>query len=190
MNQSDSTLYKCGIRRALFSLDQQLAKHAVTALRVSIGAVFLWFGALKFFPNLSPAEPLALRTLGVLSQGMVPDHVAIALLASLECIIGLLFVTGRLSRIALPLLFLHMLGTALPFLFFPRQLFTQFPYAPTFEAQYVVKNVIIVCAALVIRATLRRGGSPAASDRTHTTHPTFGAPRPTHLRKRSPSPGR
>ncbi|HSL94713.1 MAG TPA: hypothetical protein VLA35_02175, partial [Thermoleophilia bacterium] len=36
-----------------------MARHGVTLLRLSLGAVFLWFGALKFFPDLSPAQSLA-----------------------------------------------------------------------------------------------------------------------------------
>ena len=31
----------------------------ITALRISLGLVFVWFGFLKFFPGLSPAADLA-----------------------------------------------------------------------------------------------------------------------------------
>jgi hypothetical protein len=46
-----------------------MARHGVPLLRVSLGIVFLWFGALKFFPGLSPASDLAARTIATLSFG-------------------------------------------------------------------------------------------------------------------------
>jgi uncharacterized membrane protein YphA (DoxX/SURF4 family) len=140
-------------------VDRWLRCNSVRALRVSIGFVYLWFGVLKFFPALSPAEPLATRTLSMLAMGLVPDHVALLLLASFETAIGMLFLTGRFGSVALPMLYAHMAGTALPFLFFPKQLFLHFPYAPTFEAQYIFKNIIILSSALTIRKSWSRRGS-------------------------------
>jgi uncharacterized membrane protein YphA (DoxX/SURF4 family) len=137
-------------------IDRWLTRNAASTLRISIGVVFLWFGALKFFPALSPAEPLATQTLSVLTFGLLPDPVALVLLASFETAIGLLFVIGRLGVLARPMLYGHMAGTALPFVFFTKQLFLQFPYAPTFEAQYIFKNIIIVAAALTIRKSWPR----------------------------------
>jgi uncharacterized membrane protein YkgB len=49
-----------------------MARHGITLLRVSLGVVFLWFGVLKFFPGLSPAQSLAARTIHTLTFGMVP----------------------------------------------------------------------------------------------------------------------
>jgi uncharacterized membrane protein YkgB len=145
-------------------IDRWLRRNAVHALRVSIGLVYLWFGALKFFPALSPAEPLATRTLEILTLGFVSNAVSILFLASFESVIGLLFLTGRGGAVALPLLYAHIAGTALPFVFFPHQLFLHFPYAPTFEAQYIFKNVIMLAAALTIRESWpRRARSPVAA---------------------------
>jgi uncharacterized membrane protein YphA (DoxX/SURF4 family) len=142
------------------NLARTIDRHAVTALRVSIGVIFLWFGILKFFPSLSPAEPLASETLTILTLGFVPTRIALLFLAAFECGIGLCFVTGAFARYALPLLCCHMLGTALPFLFFPTQLFVHFPFVPSFEGQYIMKNLIIISAALTIRAPwLRRSAS-------------------------------
>lgn len=115
---------------------------------------------LKFFPSLSPAEPLATETLGALTLGLLPSPLALHLLAAFECGIGFCFVTGRFARWALPLLCLHMLGTALPFALFPAQLFVRFPFVPTFEGQYILKNPIILSAALSIRAPWLRGRRP------------------------------
>jgi len=66
-----------------------MARHGVTALRLSLGLVFLWFGALKFFPGLSPAENLAGRTIGMMTFGAVPASVALPMLAGWEVLIGL-----------------------------------------------------------------------------------------------------
>ena len=53
------------------------ARHGVTLLRLSIGLVFLWFGVLKLFPGLSPAQDLAARTIGALTLGLVPGAVSV-----------------------------------------------------------------------------------------------------------------
>ncbi len=49
----------------------EFARISLTLLRISLGIVFLWFGVLKFFPELSPAEELATRTIEVLTLGIV-----------------------------------------------------------------------------------------------------------------------
>jgi uncharacterized membrane protein YphA (DoxX/SURF4 family) len=146
-------------------LARMIDRNAVTALRVSIGVIFLWFGVLKFFPSLSPAEPLASETLAILTLGIVPSRIALLFLAAFECGIGLCFVTGTFARYALPLLCCHMLGTALPFLFFPTQLFVRFPFVPSFEGQYIMKNLIIVSAALTIRGPWLRRTAARRSQR-------------------------
>ena len=53
-----------------------MADHGVLALRLSLGVIFLWFGLLKFFPGLSPAQSLAADTIAILSFGLVPAATA------------------------------------------------------------------------------------------------------------------
>lgn len=134
-----------------------MARYGVLLLRVSLGIVFLWFGALKFFPGLSPAQDLATRTIGLLSFGLIPAHLAILILATWECVIGLGLISGVWMRATLLLLFLQMFGTLTPMVFFPREVFTQIPYAPTLEGQYIIKNLVLISAGLVIGATVRGG---------------------------------
>jgi uncharacterized membrane protein YphA (DoxX/SURF4 family) len=134
-----------------------LARYSVTLLRIGMGIVFLWFGALKFFPGLSPATDLALRTIDTLTFGLVPANVAIILLATLETVIGLGFLTGKFMRVILALLVFQMAGTVTPLVLFPAETFTIFPIAPTLEGQYIIKNVVLIAAALVIGATVRGG---------------------------------
>ncbi|HUG27553.1 MAG TPA: DoxX family protein [Gemmatimonadales bacterium] len=134
-----------------------MASHGPPLLRISVGVVFLWFGALKFFPGLSPAQDLALRTMDVLTFGQVPARVAIVVLAAWECLIGVGLVFGVFLRATLLLLFVQMLGTMTPIFLFPGEVFTRVPYAPTLEGQYILKNLVLISAGLVIGATVRGG---------------------------------
>ena len=134
-----------------------LAASAVPALRVALGTVFLWFGLLKLVPGLSPAEDLATRTIDVLTFGLVPAAVSLPLLAAWEVLIGLGLLSGRYLRATLLLLAVQMLGTLTPLLLFPTETFTVFPIAPTLEGQYIIKNLVLVAAAMVIGATVRGG---------------------------------
>jgi uncharacterized membrane protein YkgB len=132
-----------------------MARHGVALLRISLGVVFFWFGALKFFPGLSPAEDLAARTISVLTFGVVGPGVSLPVLAAWECAIGLSFITGRGLRAGVALLFAQMAGTFLPLVFFPAEAWTHAPYAATLEGQYIIKNVVLVSAGLVLGATAR-----------------------------------
>jgi uncharacterized membrane protein YkgB len=138
-------------------LTNWMARYGVLLLRISVGIVFFWFGILKFFPNLSPAEELATRTIEVLSFGLVKANISLPVLATWEVLIGLGLITGKFMRATILLLFLQMMGTVTPLFLFPNETFTQFPYAPTLEGQYIIKNVVLVSAALVIGATVRGG---------------------------------
>lgn len=135
-----------------------MARHGLRLLRVSLGIVFLWFGALKFFPGMSPASDLAARTIDVLSFGMVPHTLSVPLLAGWECLIGLGLLLGIFMRATLLLLVLQMAGTLTPLVLFPGETFTHFPYAPTLEGQYIIKNAVLISAAIVLGAAVRGGG--------------------------------
>ena len=135
-----------------------LARIGIPVLRVALGVVFLWFGVLKFFPNLSPAEMLAARTIQVLSFGVVQPSVSLPLLAAWESIIGIGLIVNRGMRLVLLLLAVHMVGTFTPLLFFPSETFTSFPFVPTLEGQYIIKNLVLIAAAIVVGATVRGGG--------------------------------
>lgn len=135
-----------------------MARYGLLLLRISLGIVFFWFGFLKFFPGLSPAQDLATRTIETLSFGLIPPEVSIYILAVWECLIGLGLLIGRYMRVTLLLLFLQMIGTVSPIFLFPGEVFTRIPYAPTLEGQYIIKNLVLVSAALVLGATVRGGG--------------------------------
>jgi uncharacterized membrane protein YphA (DoxX/SURF4 family) len=134
-----------------------MARYGLLLLRLGLGVVFLWFGALKLVPDLSPAQDLAARTISMLSLGLLPASVSVPLLAIWECAIGLGLIIGRLMRVTILLLLVQMLGTLTPLVLLPAETWTIFLLAPTLEGQYIIKNIVLVSAALVIGATVRGG---------------------------------
>jgi uncharacterized membrane protein YphA (DoxX/SURF4 family) len=137
-------------------LTHWIASYSVVLLRLSLGGIFFWFGLLKFFPALSPAEALAMRTLDTLTWGYLAPQLAMPLLALWETVIGLGLLLGVCPSLTLALLFLHMGGTLTPLVLFPKDVFAHIPYAPTLEAQYILKNVVLISAGCVIGASNRR----------------------------------
>ena len=131
-------------------------KNSIVILRISIGIIFLWFGLLKFFPGLCPAEDLANKTINVLTFDLLPDRTDMVLLGIWECAIGISMVFGIFMNKVLVLLFVHMICTLSPMVLFPNLTFTQFPYAFTLEGQYIMKNLIILSAGMVIASSLKR----------------------------------
>lgn len=153
-------IHTTGVKFARFEseLHGWLVDHAVAILRVSIGAVFLAFGVLKFFPDVSPAQDLAETTFGKLSFGLIPGGVAIVGIAALECFIGICLLLNRWMRLAMWLLVFELVGVLSPIALLPARLFAGPGHAPTLEGQYVIKDVILVAAAMVVAAgTFRKG---------------------------------
>ena len=117
---------------------------------MSIGLVYLWFGSLKFFSGVSPAEKLAQDTIDQLTFGLLLPEISIILLAIWETLIGVLLLFSIWYRLALNIAVVHILFTFSPFLFFPDILWTDAPFGLTLLGQYIVKNVIILGALLVL----------------------------------------
>lgn len=146
------------------SLTRWMADNGVRLLRLSLGAIFLWFGVLKFFPGLSPAESLAGNTIAVLSFGVISAQAAVPILAAWESLIGIGLLSGVWLRATLFLLWVQLLGTVTPLVLFPEAAFTYVPFAPTLEGQYIIKNLVLISAGIVIGATVRGGRLTAARD--------------------------
>ena len=136
---------------------QALRLAGPRALRITMGLVFVWFGAVKFIPGASPAEDLALQTIAALSGAAVPEWFARFALAALETGIGVGFLTGRYLRVAIALLFVQMAGALAPLVVLPHLMFDVFPIKPTMEGQYVIKNLVLISAGLTIGGTVRDG---------------------------------
>ncbi|MFH8757505.1 DoxX family membrane protein [Streptomyces atroolivaceus] len=140
------------------TLESRAAGHArrytrisTLVLRVCIGLVFCWFGAMKFFPGASAAEDFAISAMTELTMGFIPDPLCLLLLAVLETGIGLALLTGFLLRWALGAFFLHMAGVFLSLLVLPDTAWHT-AAVPTLEGQYVLKNLVLVAAGLHIAA--------------------------------------
>lgn len=150
------------IQAQFYDIDRRItrwmARYGILLLRISLGIVFLWFGALKLFPDMSPAVDLASRTINQLTFGLISEDIALMILAIWECLIGLGLILGVFLRVTLLLLFVQMLGTITPIFFFPNEVFTHIPYATTLEGQYIIKNMVLISAGIVIGATVRGGG--------------------------------
>lgn len=132
-----------------------LSHNAMNLLRISIGIIYVWFGALKFFPNLSPADQLAKDTIYLITFGLIPNNISIILLALWETLLGVVLIVGVWRRAVFYILLLHMACTFVPLFFFVDVSFTNSPYAFTLVGQYIMKNLIIICAALVLNAYAR-----------------------------------
>jgi uncharacterized membrane protein YphA (DoxX/SURF4 family) len=139
------------------AITEWMADNGVWLLRISLGLVFLWFGTLKLFPGLSPAQDLAAKTISSLTFGVISTKIAFPVLALWESLIGLGLILGLFLRATLLLLWLQMLGTITPLFLFPDLTFTRIPFAPTLEGQYIIKNMVLISAGLVIGATVRGG---------------------------------
>ncbi len=129
-----------------------MARYGLLVMRVGLGVVFFWFGALKLVPGLSPAEELVRNTVY-----FVDPDLFLPVLAIWEMLIGLGLISGKLMRLTLLLLFLQMPGTALPLLILPEVCWTAFPIGLTLEGQYIIKNLVLIGAGLVLGGTVRGG---------------------------------
>ena len=145
-----------------------MRRYGILFLRFSLGVVFLWFGFLKFFPGLSPADQIATATITKLTFGIVKPNISIIILAIWETLIGLGLISGKFLRVTLFLLFTQMMGAMTPLLLFPAETFTQIPYAPTLEGQYIIKNLVLISAGMVVGATVRGGSIIEGNDKKHS----------------------
>jgi uncharacterized membrane protein YphA (DoxX/SURF4 family) len=134
------------------AITQWMATHGLRMLRIALGVIFFWFGALKLFPGLRPAEDLVRQ-----STFFVNPAWFYPVLAVWEMAIGLGLIFGLFMRLTLLLLFLQMPGTFLPLLVLPEKVWTVFPYGLTIEGQYIFKNFILIGAGLVLGGTVRGG---------------------------------
>jgi uncharacterized membrane protein YkgB len=115
--------------------------------RIALFTVFFWFGILKLF-DLSPASPLA-EALTANTVGLQYFDVMFKGLSVVECIIGVLFLIPKATRIVIPLLLLHMMVVCAPLVLTPGEVWKGW-FVPTLEGQYIIKNLVIVAVAIGI----------------------------------------
>ncbi|WFB37938.1 hypothetical protein P3T73_17650 [Kiritimatiellota bacterium B12222] len=129
-------------------------RWGIQALRISLGIIFIWFGILKPF-GISAAAPLVLATVNWLP--FFDAEVWLNIIGWWEVAIGIAFLFQKTTRIAVGLLALQMVGTFMPLVMLPEVTFQagRIPYGPTMEGQYIIKNLLIISAALVVGGTVR-----------------------------------
>lgn len=131
-------------RKIIFFLN----KISMPVLRYSLSLTFIWFGTLKLIGN-SPAIDLVTKTV----YWIDPD-IFIPILGFWEVAIGLCILYRPLIRTGLFLLALQMPGTFLPLILLREVCFSSFPFGLTLEGQYIVKNLVLIGAALVVGSKL------------------------------------
>ena len=130
-------------------------KRWLVILRISIGIIYLWFGVLKFFPGVSPAESLAKDTIHLLTLNILDDKIALLLLAIWETVAGIMLIGGIYTRVAIRAVMVHMFCTFTPLILLPGLSFTEAPLSLTLIGQYIIKNIVIVSALFLLDTTLK-----------------------------------
>jgi uncharacterized membrane protein YphA (DoxX/SURF4 family) len=139
-----------GIGSLITSGESSRVQRSPAFLRISLGLLFFYFGFLKFYPDLSPAELIAGQTLMRLLLNWSEVRATLAVLAILECGIGAALVLNLMPRTTFVLFLIHMAGTFLPLFLLPEFTFKIAPFAPTLEGQYILKNLVFVAAAWTV----------------------------------------
>jgi len=136
----------------LLELDRRaqawMERYGVLLLRISMAIVFIWFGVLKPF-GVSPAEPLVRKTVAWMP---VSGDAMLIILGWWEVAIGICFLYRPLIRLALTLMAIQMVGAFMPLVVLPADCYVRFPYQLTMEGQYIIKNLVLIAAAIVIAA--------------------------------------
>lgn len=125
-------------------------QNTIKLMRLSLGIIFVWYGMLKFFPTLSPAEDLAIKTIDIMFFNLIDGSLSIKLLAMLEVAIGIGFLSGFYTKIVTIIFLGHMVCTFAPLFLLPEFSFTQAPYAFTLVGQYIVKNIVFILVGIII----------------------------------------
>lgn len=125
---------------------------SVPTARLGLFVIFFWFGMLKVV-GLSPASALV-QQLFERTVSFISFDQFIILFGLFECVIGILFIIPGLERVVIPLLFLHMGTTFMPLFLLPEVTWSGF-LVPTLEGQYIIKNLVVIAAAIAIAANLQ-----------------------------------
>lgn len=121
------------------------------ASRLSLFIVFFWFGFLKVI-GLSPASGLV-QDLFYRTISFMPFDTFLIGFGVFECLIGVLFLIKGMERVVIPLLIIHLVTTVGPLVLLQDAMWSAM-FVPTLEAQYIIKNVLILAVAIGIAANL------------------------------------
>jgi uncharacterized membrane protein YkgB len=155
------------LRRPIDRIDEAAAnfmeRYGVTVLRIALAVVFVWFGALKVIDR-SPVEDLVKDTIypPFGGRGFLPEDTFLVVIGVWEIIIGVGLLVPVLLRLTLALFWLQMAGTFLSLIILPGRAFQDGnPLLLDVTGEFIVKNLVLIAAGLVIGSTVRRGrGAP------------------------------
>jgi uncharacterized membrane protein YphA (DoxX/SURF4 family) len=136
----------------VFEIERQflwfVKNHSLQFLRYSLVVVFVWFGMLT-------ATGMS-ETAGLVADafGFIPADLFLLLLGAWEITIGLALVSRRTVRLALALLLVHLMVMMVPLVMYPSETFTYFPYGPSFEGVYIIKDFVLLGAVMAVGGLL------------------------------------
>lgn len=142
------------MRRAFDRIDRWfvdlLSRWSIPALRVALGIVFVWFGALKI-ARVSPVAELVARTVY-----WFDPHWVVPALGGIEVVIGVGLIFAVALRFILLVFLFQMTGTFLTLVVLPHVAFRNGdPLLLTVEGEFIVKNLVLLSAGLVVGSTVR-----------------------------------
>ncbi len=127
-----------------FRLSTLTEKFGVDWLRIALAIVFIWFGFLKMI-GMSPAHELVEKTIY-----WIPSKIFVPFLGGWEVAMGIGLLFKKLIPFTVVLMLFHMAGTFLPFFILTNVCFDSFPFCPSLVGQYIIKNLVLVTAALTV----------------------------------------
>lgn len=125
-------------------IGKKVRSHAIQILRVSLGIVFLWFGALKIIGE-SPVAYLIENTCFFL-----PFPLSIIAIGIWESLIGICLIFKIFLRSVIVSLWAQMFGIFFCTIFNPALFFNGNPFLLTLEGEFVVKNFVFIAAGIVL----------------------------------------
>lgn len=138
-----------GIERAFLAFVED---HSLTMLRYSMVVVYIWFGLLTM-AGMS-------ETAGLVADvfPFVPRDVFLVVLGGWEVAVGLTLLSRRTLRLAVVLLATHAVVVMLALVLFPSETFSYFPYGPSFEGVYIIKDWVLLAGAMTVGGSFDDAG--------------------------------
>lgn len=154
MANATRSLLPSAVEDRLSALHLMLSRISLPLLRISLGVVFVWFGALKFSDS-TPVGDLVAHTVPFL-----PARWFVPALGGFEVLLGAGLLIGRRLAIVAVLMVAHLTGTFLVLVTQPDVAFQHGnPLMLTMTGEFVVKNVVLITAGLVLIGRIHRAGA-------------------------------
>jgi uncharacterized membrane protein YphA (DoxX/SURF4 family) len=145
-------------------------RFTLPLLRISLGIVYIWFGALKLSDS-TPVAQLVAKTVP-----FIPEHIFVPVLGAVEVLIGLALVLGRLLDLVALVMVGHLAGTFLVLVTQPGESFQNGNiFELTMTGEFVMKNIVLITAGLVL-ATRAREHTPKHAAATMPAVPVVETP--------------